>query len=321
MTVRTPGDDARGSDAVAHGDGAAQLEMRAITKSFPGVLANDRIDLTVHRGEIHALMGENGAGKSTLMSVLYGLHRPDSGEIVLRGVPQHFSSPIDAIAAGLGMVHQAFKLFPSLTVWENVVYRSEPGGRMRLDRTAARARVAELSERHGLPVDPDARVASLPVGVRQRVEILKALHRDANVLILDEPTAVLTPQERDALFDVMRGLAAQGRTILFVTHKIHEVLAVTDNVTVLRDGRVAARMATRDSDARTITQAMTGRNVVLVVDKQPASPGDVVLDVRGSPSTDRRGRCSTRSISRCAPGRSSASRASPGTARTNWQTP
>lgn len=259
----------------------AQLEMRAITKAFPGVLANDHIDLTVQAGEIHALMGENGAGKSTLMGVLYGLHRPDSGEILLRGAPQRFSSPIDAISAGLGMVHQAFKLFPSLTVWENVVYRAEPGSRLRLDRMAARSRVAELADRFGLPVDPDARVDTLPVGVRQRVEILKALHRDASVLILDEPTAVLTPQERDALFEVMRGLAAQGRTILFVTHKIHEVLAVTDNVTVLRDGRVAASMATARSDARMITQAMTGRNVVLVVDKQPARPGDVVLDVRG----------------------------------------
>jgi ABC-type uncharacterized transport system ATPase subunit len=258
-----------------------ELEMRGITKRYPGVVANDGIDLAVARGEIHALMGENGAGKSTLMGILYGLVSPDEGEVLLAGTPVRFHSPIDAIAHGLGMVHQAFKLFPSLRVWENVVYRAEPRRGVRVDRAESRRRVAELAAAHGLPVDPDARVGALSVGERQRVEILKALYRDARILILDEPTAVLTPLERDGLFAVMRSLAAEGRTIVFVTHKIHEVLAVTDAVTVLRDGRVVARMRTADATAASITQAMTGRNVALVVDKTPAEPGAPVLTVEG----------------------------------------
>ncbi len=187
--------------------------MRGIVKRFPGVLANDGIDLSVRTGEIHALMGENGAGKTTLMSILYGLHQPDAGEILLRGERVNFHSPIDAIAHGLGMVHQSFKLFNTLTVWENVVYRAEPKKGGFIDRAAARTRVREISDRFGLAVDPDAVVGRLPVGVRQRIEILKALYRDARILVLDEPTAVLTPQECKGLFAVMRNLAADRRTI------------------------------------------------------------------------------------------------------------
>ncbi|MGF6229799.1 ABC-type uncharacterized transport system ATPase subunit [Inquilinus ginsengisoli] len=259
----------------------AFLEMRGIVKRYPGVLANDRVDLAVEAGEIHAVMGENGAGKSTLMGILYGLVQPDEGEIVIDGRKRPFRSPIDAIAAGLGMVHQAFKLFDSLTVWENVAYRAEPRRGPFIDRAAARRKVAELAARHRLPIDPDARVGTLPVGVKQRIEILKALYRDAHILILDEPTAVLTPGERDGLFQVMRGLAADGRTILFVTHKIHEVMAVTDRITVLRDGRVADRMVTTQTDPQAIIRAMTGRNVTLKVDKAPAEPGRALLEVEG----------------------------------------
>ncbi len=257
---------------------ALELEARGIVKRYGALLANDRVDLFVERGEIHAVMGENGAGKSTLMSILYGLQQPDEGRILLRGEEVHFRSALDAIAKGMGMVHQAFKLFNSLTVWENVVYGVEPRCGVFIDRRAARRGVAGLAERHRLAVDPDAAVGKLSVGVRQRVEILKALYREARILILDEPTAVLTPQERDALFDVMRHLAAEGRTILFVTHKLREVMAITDRVTVLRDGRVVERMKTSDTTAREIVRAMTGRSVSLKVDKAPARPGAPLLE-------------------------------------------
>ncbi|WP_406294487.1 ABC transporter ATP-binding protein [Embleya sp. NBC_00888] len=259
----------------------AEVEMRGIVRRFPGVLANDRVDLRVERGEIHAVMGENGAGKSTLMSILYGLQRPDAGHILLRGSEHSFGSPVQAIAAGLGMVHQGFKLFPSLTVTENVVYGSEPTRRGLVDRAAARARVAALVETHGLHVPPDARVADLPVGVQQRVEILKLLYRDARVLILDEPTAVLTPAEADRLLEVIRGLARSGRTILLVTHKLGEVMAVSDRVTVLRDGRVTARLATAETTPAEIALAMTGRRIDLDRTHPAGAPAAEVLDVRG----------------------------------------
>lgn len=254
-----------------------ELELRGITKRFPGVLANDHIDLRVEHGEIHALMGENGAGKSTLMSILYGVYTADAGEIIVGGIPRRFSSPIDAIEAGLGMVFQSFKLFPSMTVAENVVFRAEPTTMGRIDRKEAERRVAEIAETYGLAVDAQARVSSLPVGVLQRVEILKALYREARVLILDEPTAVLTPQERDRLFDVLRRLAADGRTIIFITHKLKEVLELSDRVTVLRDGRAVADLVTAETSAAEITRHMTGRSVVL--DVFPPSPtlGDPVL--------------------------------------------
>ncbi|WP_329246482.1 ABC transporter ATP-binding protein [Streptomyces sp. NBC_01478] len=256
------------------------VELRGITKRFPGTLANDSVDLTVQRGEIHALMGENGAGKSTLMSILYGMERADAGSIRIDGREVTFGDPSVAMAAGLGMVHQSFKLFDSLTVAENVVYAAEPRRFGLVDRAAARRRVRELAEEHGLAVDPDARVGELPVGLRQRVEILKLLHRGARTLVLDEPTAVLTPAEADALFAVLKSLAAQGRTVILVTHKLREVLEGSDNVTVLRDGRVVARLVTADTSADEIAAAMTGRAVELDRVHAPGTPGDVVLDVR-----------------------------------------
>jgi ABC-type uncharacterized transport system ATPase subunit len=273
---------------------AHELEATGVVKRYGAVLANDRVDLVVERGEIHAVMGENGAGKSTLMSILYGLVEPDAGEIRLRGEPVRFRSALDAIARGMGMVHQSFKLFNALTVWENVTYAREPRRGVFIDRRAARRRVADLGRRHHLEVDPDALVGSLSVGVRQRVEILKALHREARLLILDEPTAVLTPQERDGLFRVLKTFVADGRTILFVTHKINEVMAISDRVTVLRDGRVIETMTTRETSESAIVRALIGRSIVRV-DKPPARLGPpllevVALTVRGSggrPRLDR----------------------------------
>ncbi|NBE50654.1 ABC transporter ATP-binding protein [Streptomyces boluensis] len=284
----TPAEGTGTHDTTAHNPTAHDtpaVELLGITKEFPGTLANDRVDLTVRRGEIHALMGENGAGKSTLMSVLYGMLRPDAGTVRVEGREAGFASPGDAMAAGLGMVHQSFKLFDSLTVAENVVYRAEPRRFGFVDRAAARRRVAELAEAHGLHVDPDARVGDLPVGVRQRVEILKLLHRGARTLILDEPTAVLTPAEADALFAVLRSLTDEGRTVILVTHKLREVMEGSDNVTVLRDGRVVARLRTADTSPDEIAAAMTGRAVELDRIHPPGTPGDDVLTVDGL-STD-----------------------------------
>lgn len=258
-----------------------EVEMRGITKRFPGVLADDNVDFSVEKGEIHALMGENGAGKSILMSMLAGLYRPDSGEILIRGEKREFNSPLDAIDAGIGMVFQSFKLFPSLTIAENVVFRQEPTRFGLIDRAEANAEVQRIAERYGLQVDPTARVDSVPVGVLQRVEIIKALYRDAQVLILDEPTAVLTPQETERLFDVLRALREDGRTIVFITHKLKEVMAISDRVTVLRDGRVVARLRTAESSPEEITRAMTGRDVELRPIPPTAPPGDVVLECEG----------------------------------------
>ena len=259
----------------------AYLDMIDIVKRYPGVLANDHVDLSVERGEIHAVMGENGAGKSTLMSILYGLQSPDEGYIRFKGHSLFLQSPLDAIAHGIGMVHQAFKLFESLTVWENVVYRREPRRGLFIDGARARADVEELARRHGLPIDPSARVATLPVGVRQRLEILKALYRDAQVLILDEPTAVLTPAEVATLFEVMKSLAQAGCTILLVTHKLNEVMAITDRITVLRNGRVAERLVTAETTPNAIVRAMTGHHHTPQRAKRPHQPGPVQLDVRG----------------------------------------
>ena len=258
-----------------------ELELRGITKRFDRVVANDSVDLTVRAGEIHAIVGENGAGKTTLMSILYGLIPPDEGEILIRGNPVRFESALDAIQAGLGMVHQAFKLFPTLTVAENVVFRSEPMRRGLIDRQASVAVVQELAEAYGLAVDPTAVVERLPVGVLQRVEILKALYRDAQVLILDEPTAVLTPQERDMLFDVVRRLRDAGRTILFITHKLGEVMAVSDRVTVLRNGKSVAELVTSETTPEEITRHMVGRDIDLGKRASPHQPGQVVLSVSG----------------------------------------
>ena len=256
-----------------------ELELREITKRFPGVVANDAVNLAVRPGEIHAIVGENGAGKTTLMSMLYGLFPPDEGEILIRGKPVRFTSALDAIEAGLGMVHQAFKLFPTLTVADNVVFRNEPTRRGLIDREASISRVRDLADTYGLAVDPTAVVETLPVGVLQRVEILKALYRDARVLILDEPTAVLTPQERDKLFEVIRTLREAGRTILFITHKLGEVMAISDRVTVLRNGRSVADLVTAETNPAEITLHMTGRAVDLNRRAVPHPTGEAVLTV------------------------------------------
>lgn len=256
-----------------------ELELRRITKRFGQVVANDRVDLAVRSGEIHAVVGENGAGKTTLMSILYGLLPPDEGEILLRGETVRFHSALDAIDAGLGMVHQHFRLFPTLTVAENVVFRAEPQRGGLVDRGEAVRRVAELAERYGLAVPPSARVEDLSVGILQRVEILKALYRQARVLILDEPTAVLTPQERDGLFEVMRRLREGGHTILFVTHKLAEVMAVSDRVTVLRAGKAVATLTTADTTPTEISRLMTGRDVELGRRTPSAGAGETVLRV------------------------------------------
>jgi simple sugar transport system ATP-binding protein len=259
-----------------------KVELTGIVKRFGDVVANDGADLRLAAGEVHALVGENGAGKSTLMSVLYGLLAPDEGEIRVDGEPVRFGSPVEAVAAGMGMVHQAFRLFPSMTVAENVVYRAETRGTAGLlDRRAAIQAVQDLSQRYGLTVDPRARVRNLSVGVLQRVEILKALHRDAQVLILDEPTAVLTPQETRLLFDVLRGLRDAGRTVVIVTHKLGEVLELSDNVTVLRDGCTVARLVTAETTGAEIARHMTGRAVDLEGHYVPGTPARPVLTVEG----------------------------------------
>ncbi len=260
-----------------------QLELKGITKRFPGVVANDGIDLSVAPGEIHALLGENGAGKSTLMNVLYGLYRPDEGEVIIDGKPVHFSGPGDAIAAGIGMVHQHFMLIPVFTVTDNIMLgvESTSGPLLALDRGKARRRIVELSEEHGLRVDPDAVIEDLPVGVRQRVEILKTLYRHANLLVLDEPSAVLTPQEIDDLFEVMRSLARAGTSIIFITHKLHEVLAIADRITVLRRGKVVGTTTPDATDEAELARMMVGRPVQLEVTKSASTVGDEVLTLRG----------------------------------------
>jgi len=256
-----------------------QLELKGITKRFPGVVANEGIDLTVSPGEIHALLGENGAGKSTLVNVLYGLYRPDEGEVVIDGNPVHFSGPGDAIAAGIGMVHQHFMLVEPFTVLENVVLGVEGGFRLGGGLARARAELERLGREYHLEVDPDARVADLGVGQRQRVEILKALYRGADLLILDEPTAVLTPPEADHLFEILRALRRQGKTVLLITHKLREIREVTDVVTVMRQGRVVATLPTVETTAERLAELMVGRSVALRVDKTPSRPGEPVLEV------------------------------------------
>jgi general nucleoside transport system ATP-binding protein len=268
-----------------------KLELRGITKRFPGVVANEGVDLVVQPGEIHGLLGENGAGKTTLMNVLYGLYRPDEGEILIDDVPVTFDDPGDAIAAGIGMVHQHFMLVPVFTVTENVMLgvESVTGPIQMLDRSAARRRILEISERHGLRVNPDALVEDLPVGVRQRVEIIKTLYRRSDVLILDEPSAVLTPQETEELFAVMRSLVAEGTSIIFITHKLNEVLEVADRITVLRRGKVVGSATPAETDKERLAAMMVGRAVELTVEKGPAKPAHTVLEIRDLVVRDERG--------------------------------
>ena len=254
--------------------------MRQIVKQFPGVLANDHVDFDVRAGEIHALVGENGAGKSTLMNILYGLIPADSGEIVIDGAPVTMHGPRDAISQGIGMVHQHFMLIPVFTVGENVVLGREPTSPGDFyDQARARREITDLTRRYGLSLDPDARVGDLPVGLQQRVEIVKVLYRGAKILILDEPTGVLTPQESTELFKVLRDLVKGGKTIVFISHKLKEVLEISDRITVMRRGKVVGHLITKDTSEQEIARLMVGREVLLRVDKPPARPGDAVLTV------------------------------------------
>ncbi len=256
------------------------LELRGITKSFPGILANDHIDFDLRRGEVHALLGENGAGKSTLMNILYGLYHPDEGEIHIKGENVRIHSPKDAIERGIGMVHQHFMLIPVMTVVENIVLADEPtrAGVM-LDYGAARARVSDLAERFGFSIEPDARIEEIGVGQQQRVEILKALYRHADILILDEPTAVLTPQEALELFGILRKLVDEGMSVIFITHKLHEVLEIADRITVLRRGKMVDSVSRTGATEASLARMMVGREVLLRVEKTPAEPGEPVLTV------------------------------------------
>ena len=269
--------------------GELALQAKGITKRFPGVLANDNVDLTLRRGEILALLGENGAGKSTLMNVVYGLYHPDKGEVFVKGRRVRLENPRNAIALGIGMVHQHFQLVPVMTVAENVILGAEvtrAGGI--LDQRAAAKSVGELSRQYGLEVDPTATVGELPVGTQQRVEIIKALYRHADVLILDEPTAVLTPQEAQELFRIMRDLADQGVSIIFITHKLKEVLAVADRIMVMRAGQMVGETTPEQSTEQSLASMMVGREVLLRVEKQPASPGEPVLQVEQLVAFDER---------------------------------
>ena len=275
-----------------------RLELRDITKQFPGVLANDRISISASRGKVLGLLGENGAGKTTLMNILSGLYRPDSGEILIDGQARVFTDPADAISAGIGMVHQHFMLVPVFDVVESVALGAEPvsGFFATFDRATARARVVELSEQYSLHVDPDARIEDLPVGVRQRVEILKALYRKSDILVLDEPSAVLTPGETEELFDIIRGLAAGGTTVIFITHKLNEVLEVADTITVLRRGRVAGTVLPAETSREELANLMVGRDVDLTVTRSPATPAEVVLELVGLSVRDDRDAMAVRGI-------------------------
>ena len=255
------------------------IEMLNITKRFPGIIANDNITLQLKKGEIHALLGENGAGKSTLMSVLFGLYQPEEGVIKKDGQVVSIKDPNDANALGIGMVHQHFKLVECFSVLDNIIMGAEPTKYGFLQKKDAREKVLALSEKYGLRVDPDALIEDITVGMQQRTEILKMLYRDNEILIFDEPTAVLTPQEIDELMEIMRNLAAEGKSILFISHKLNEIMAVADRCTVLRKGKYIGTVETKNTTAEELSAMMVGRNVSFHVDKKPCQPGDVVLDV------------------------------------------
>jgi general nucleoside transport system ATP-binding protein len=270
--------------------------MRGITKRFPQVVANDRVDFSVDAGEIHVLLGENGAGKSTLMKILYGFYQPDAGEIRVRGTPRRFRSPRDALRCGIGMVFQQFMLVPSLSVLENVLLNL-PGTGWRIDERGAAARLAEEASRHGLAVDPAARVWQLSVGEQQRVEILKLLVRGAEVLILDEPTSVLTPQETSDLFATLRRLAAEGHAVVIITHKLSEVMAVSTHVTVLRGGRRVGTVRTEDTSPRGLARMMVGRETLERVRREPVDTGPEILEASGLSAENDRGLPALRGVS------------------------
>jgi simple sugar transport system ATP-binding protein len=274
------------------------LELRAITKRFPGIVANDAVDFDLRKGEVHALLGENGAGKSTLMNVVYGLYHPDEGEILINGKPAELGSPKAAIENGIGMVHQHFMLIPVMSVAENIVLATEPvHNGILLDYAAAEKRVREISTRFGLAVDPRAIVRDITVGQQQRVEILKALYRGADILVLDEPTAVLTPQEAHELFAIITGLTEQGKSIIFISHKLNEVTEVADRITVLRRGKKIETLPAAGATEEGLARLMVGREVLLRVDKSPAEPADPLLSVTGLTVEDDRGIEQVRDVS------------------------
>ena len=277
---------------------APLLELEGIRKEFPGVVANDDVDFELRAGEVHALLGENGAGKSTLMNILYGLYHPDEGEIRLRGEPARISSPREAIDLGIGMVHQHFMLIPVMTVTENIVLGVEPNRGPLLNIDEARDRVRDISKRFGLAVNPDAKIESISVGQQQRVEILKALYRGADILILDEPTAVLTPQEADELFAILKSLQAEGKSIIFISHKLHEVLEIADRITVLRRGKTIETVPREGATEESLAKLMVGREVLLWVEKTAAAqPGETVLELDDLHVRDQRGLEAVRGVS------------------------
>src|SRR3954453_19711311 len=277
---------------------APVLELRGITKRFPGIVANDHVDFELRRGEVHTLLGENGAGKSTLMNIVYGLYRPDEGEILINGEPVHIGSPKEAIEHGIGMVHQHFMLIPVMTVAENIVLSTEPRkDGVLLDYDAAEARVRALSEQFGLAVGPTAKVESISVGQQQRVEIVKALYREADILILDEPTAVLTPQEAGELFAIVKSLQEGGTSIIFISHKLNEVLEIADRITVLRRGKKIDTVPREGATEEGLAKMMVGREVLLRVDKKPPETGDLLLEVRNLHVNDERGLPAVRDVS------------------------
>ena len=276
-----------------------RLQMRGITKRYPGVIANNHIDLDIKPGEIHALLGENGAGKTTLMNILFGLARPDEGEILLDGEPVQITDPADAISRGIGMVHQHFMLIPVLTVAENILLGAETmANPIFLDRREARRRIIELGKRFGFEIDPDAKVETLSVGWQQRVEILKALYRDARILVLDEPTAVLTPQETVEVFTVLRRLAAEGHSIIFISHKLYEVLEIADRITVIRRGEVVGTREPSKTNEDDLAALMVGREVQLAVDRGVSHPGEPVLTVENLRVKSDHGQEEVRGVSR-----------------------
>ncbi len=264
------------------------IEMLDITKEFPGIIANDHITLQIKKGEIHALLGENGAGKSTLMSVLFGLYQPEGGCIKVRGKEVKINNPLDANALGIGMVHQHFKLVHNFTVLQNIVLGNEDTKHGLLEMKAARKKVMELSERYHLAVDPDAQIQDITVGMQQRVEILKMLYRDNDILIFDEPTAVLTPQEIDELMNIMKELISEGKSIIFITHKLNEIKAVADRCSVLRRGKYIGTVEVAETDKQALSEMMVGHKVNLTIDKDEAKPGDVVLEAEGLTVKDKK---------------------------------
>jgi ABC-type uncharacterized transport system ATPase subunit len=276
---------------------APLLELKGITKRFPGVVANDGVDFDLLPGEVHALLGENGAGKSTLMNILYGLYHPDEGEIRFRGKPLRINSPREAIDAGIGMVHQHFMLIPVMTVAENIVLAAEPTTGPFIDMDGAVARVRDLSTRFGLAVRPESRVESISVGMQQRVEILKALYRGAEILILDEPTAVLTPQEAQELFEIIRSLQAEGKSIIFISHKLKEVLEIAERISVLRRGKTVDTVPREGASEAGLAKLMVGRDVLLRVEKSAATPGEPELVVDDLHVLDERGLETVRGVS------------------------